>query len=78
MESWAKPPERREQMVLFSTRLDDVLPPDHVVRLLDELLSRMEWSAWEAEYDHRRGRPSSAGSRQGGLDTTARPAHPTT
>jgi transposase len=51
-------PEQRHQMVLFAERLDDVLPPDHCVRLLDELLHQVDWSAWEATYHHRLGQPA--------------------
>lgn len=54
---WAKPPECREQMVLFPTRLDDVIPANHNVRLVDDILNRLDWGKWEAEYDRRRGQP---------------------
>lgn len=57
MDYWAEAPDSRGQMVLFATRLDDVMPPDHSVRLLDAILGRLDWSAWEAEYDGRRGQP---------------------
>jgi transposase len=55
---WARAPQSREQMVLFAERLDEVLPPDHTVRLLDEILAKMDWSAWEAGYHERRGQPA--------------------
>jgi transposase len=54
---WAKAPQKRDQMVLFPTRLDDAVGTDHVVRLLDEILGRIDWSAWEATYDLTRGQP---------------------
>ena len=54
---WAKAPEVRDQMVLFPQRLDDVIPIDHNVRLMDDILSRLDWSKWEAAYDLRRGQP---------------------
>lgn len=54
---WAKAPEVRDQMVLFPKRLDDVIPLDHDVRLMDDILSRLDWSKWEAAYDRRRGQP---------------------
>jgi transposase len=57
MDYWAKAPERRDQMVLFPTRLDDVVPADDTVRLLDEILRRLDWSAWEQGYDLQRGQP---------------------
>ncbi len=54
---WAKAPQPREQMVLFPTRLDEAVPPGHVVRLFDEILGRTDWSGWEADYDRKRGQP---------------------
>ena len=50
---WAKAPEVRDQMVLFPHRLDDVISLDHHVRLMDDILSRLDWSKWEAAYDLR-------------------------
>jgi hypothetical protein len=55
---WARAPQSREQMVLFVECLDDVLPPDHTVRLLDEILSRINWTPWEAADHERRGQPA--------------------
>jgi transposase len=57
MDYWAKAPERRDQLILFPTRLDDVVPANDTVRLLDEILSRLDWSAWEQGYDLGRGQP---------------------
>lgn len=57
MDYWAQPPQCREQMVLFPTRLDDAVPAGHPVRRLDEILARLDFSAWEARYDLRRGQP---------------------
>lgn len=57
MTRWAEAPEQRQQMVLFSQRLDDALPANHSVRLLDEILGRLDWSAWEAGYHPRLGQP---------------------
>jgi len=54
---WAKSPEVREQMVLFPRRLDDAIGQDHNVRLLDDILGRLDWSKWESAYDLRRGQP---------------------
>lgn len=54
---WAKAPQSREQMVLFSRRLDDAIGADHGVRLLNDLLGRLDWSVWEAGYDLQRGQP---------------------
>lgn len=54
---WAKSPVRRDQMVLFPTHLDEVVGSGHPVRLLDEILSRLDWSQWESHYNLERGQP---------------------
>jgi transposase len=45
-------------MVLFAERLEDVLPRDHSVRVLDEILQGIDWSPWEARYHGRLGQPA--------------------
>ena len=57
MEYWAKAPESRSQMVLFATKLDEVIAADHPVRLFDGILARLDWSLWEVGYDLKRGQP---------------------
>ncbi len=57
MEYWAKPPVGRGQMVLFATRLDEVLAAGHAARMLDEILARIDWSPWEVGYDLTKGQP---------------------
>lgn len=47
----------REQMVLFSRTLDEAIPADHPVRLLDEILRSFDWSAWVLPAGDVRGRP---------------------
>jgi transposase len=47
----------RNQGRLFSTSLDSTIPPDHPVRLFDEILSKLDWATWEARYPHTVGRP---------------------
>lgn len=42
----------RNQMVLFSERLDEVLPEHHPARRLVELLDQLDWCQWEADYKH--------------------------
>lgn len=54
---WAKTTQTRDQLVLFPTRLDEAVGPGHRVRLLDDILSRLDWSKWEADYDLTRGQP---------------------
>jgi transposase len=57
MGCWAKPPMAREQIVLFAPTLDATIAEDHPVRLVDEILGRMDWTAWEAKYNGGRGQP---------------------
>ena len=48
----------RDQLVLFAERLDEVLPEDHLVRRMVEILDQLNWTGWEAEYKHESaGRP---------------------
>ena len=54
---WAKAPQPRGQQILFSTTLDDVIPPDHPVRLIGELLDGFDWTSWESQYHGFRGKP---------------------
>ena len=57
MDYWAKPPASREQLVMFPTRLNDAVGAEHPVRLLDEILGRLDWAVWGAEYHGARGQP---------------------
>jgi transposase len=57
MTYWAKPPQDRSQLVLFSERLGDAISADHPVRLLEEILGRLDWTAWESTYHGRLGQP---------------------
>lgn len=54
---WASVKESRDQLVIFPTRLDEVIGPDHRVRFLDDILRRLDWSPWESKYKRRRGQP---------------------
>jgi transposase len=54
---WAKAPIERNQIVLFSPTLEDVVSQDHPVRLLDEILRRQDWSDWVTPCTDHRGRP---------------------
>lgn len=47
---WAEAPMKREQIVLFAPTLDTVIEEDHPVRVLDEILRRLDWTEWEAEF----------------------------
>ena len=61
MAGFRKPELPREQMVLWEQRLEDALPVDHPVRLLDELLKSKAFaktfSHWEAQYVLVEGKP---------------------
>lgn len=57
MAGWARAAVSREQLVLFPTRLDEIIAPDHVVRLLDDLLSQIDWTPWERRYNLQVGQP---------------------
>jgi transposase len=54
---WARAPIERNQTVLFSPALDDVISQDHPVRLLDEILRQRDWSEWVTPCTDHRGRP---------------------
>ena len=57
MAQWARRPEHRDQMVLYATRLDDAIGPEHPVRLFDEILGCLSWTEWEGGYHLRLGQP---------------------
>jgi len=57
LDHWAKAVCPREQLVLFPKSLDLMIPEDHQVRLLAELLDLYDWTAWEAHYHGRIGQP---------------------
>lgn len=57
MSHWARRPQDRNQVVLFCPTLDDQIPPDHPVRLFDEVLRAVDWSAWESMYVKVAGQP---------------------
>jgi transposase len=54
---WQTPPGAREQLVLIPTSLEERIPDDHPVRLLDEILDRLDWTAWENTYNRKLGQP---------------------
>lgn len=58
MTQWATAPECREQQVLFPLKLDEAVPRQHPVRLFDEILGRLDWSSWEAQYHPTLGQPA--------------------
>lgn len=54
---WQDAPIVREQIVLIPTTLDDRIPEDHPVRLVDSLLSKLDWTLWESYYHGAIGQP---------------------
>lgn len=54
---WQDAPLPREQLVMFTRRLEEVIPEDHPVRLFDEILNAVDWTRWESEYHGMRGQP---------------------
>ena len=57
MADFAAPSLSRDQLVLFPERLDQAISADHAVRLVDEILGRIDWTLWEQAYDLKRGQP---------------------
>lgn len=47
----------REQLVLIPTALEEMIPADHPVRLIDEILDTLDWTKWEAAYHGSHGQP---------------------
>ncbi len=52
---WDVPVIQRDQLVLFSNCLDDLLPADHLARQTVAILRELDWSSWEAKYRHEGG-----------------------
>jgi transposase len=50
MSYWSKAPMDRDQIVLFAPTLDSWIPKDHPIRLVDEILTSLDWSSWESHY----------------------------
>ena len=54
---WQDAPMPRDQIVLFEQTLQSRIRHDHPVRILDEILDRLDWNPWEAEYHGSLGQP---------------------
>jgi transposase len=54
---WQEAPTPREQLVLIPTALEELIPADHPVRLVDEILDQLDWEEWEAAYHGSVGQP---------------------
>ena len=55
---WAEAPLPRDQLLLIPRTLGECVPADHPVRLFDEILSGLDWSAWERGYCRVAGQPA--------------------
>ena len=54
---WAQAAVSRDQLVLFTTKLDDIIKPDDPVRAVDRVLGQVDWQPMEAIYNGRLGQP---------------------
>ncbi len=54
---WQDAPMPRNQLLLFASTLEERIPLDHPVRLLDEILDELDWTKWEAVYVGKLGQP---------------------
>jgi len=45
------PPGARNQILLIPTSLEEKIPENHPVRLLDEILDGLDWTVWENTYN---------------------------
>ncbi|HRX80179.1 MAG TPA: IS1182 family transposase [Pirellulaceae bacterium] len=54
---WQDAPLPRHQLVLIPTALEEMIPEDHPVRLVDEILDTLDWTKWEAAYHGSHGQP---------------------
>ena len=54
---WQDAPVPRKQLVLIPTALEELIPADHPVRLVDEILDQLDWTKWEATYHGSKGQP---------------------
>jgi len=55
---WAETPAPREQFLIISNSLDDMVEQGHVIRVINDLFDSLDWSQWEAAYHGRRGQPA--------------------
>lgn len=55
--AWAQPTGNRDQLVLFPTKLDEVIEEGHTVRIFDQILDRFDWKPLEATYNGQIGQP---------------------
>lgn len=58
MSKWQTAPLPRDQLALFPSYLEERIPENHPVRLIDEILDTQDWSDWEAKYHPKLGQPA--------------------
>lgn len=57
MTYFAKPTLARHQKTMFSPTLDEMIPENHPVRVLDELINKLDLTVFESQYHGSRGQP---------------------
>jgi len=55
---WQTPLGAKNQILLIPTSLEEKIPENHPVRLLDEILDGLDWTARENTYNRKLGQPS--------------------
>ena len=54
---WQDAPHARHQLVLIPTTIEESIPADHPVRMVDEILDLIDWTSWESKYHGAFGQP---------------------
>ncbi len=54
---WQTLPGARNQILLIPISLEERIPDEHPVRLLDEILDGLDWTAWENTDNRKLGQP---------------------
>ncbi len=57
MSYWSKAQKSRTQACLFYPTLEEMITEDHPVRLVEEILNKLEWKEWEETYNGQIGQP---------------------
>lgn len=55
---WATPPVGRDQLLLFSSSIDEIVPGDHRVRTVEQILRGLDWQCFESQYCDHTGQPA--------------------
>jgi transposase len=54
---WAQAPFPRDTQPALAPTLDAMIPANHLVRMLEEILLALDWTAWESRYARQKGQP---------------------